>query len=149
MASLGFLWGDFGFAFVPLGWHWAQFNFLWGPMGQIFNSFGSSGMILGFLWVPFGSLLHPVGGLGPGLGQGEILMLVGREKYRVECTKSLFGTLQRIPSASVEIRRIGRNQSDVVATSAPQTLPSTRAGGQDDVSSRQSPSNEDCCQVEW
>ena len=30
---------------------------------------------------------------------------------------------------------------EVVAASAPRTLPSTRAGGQDDVSSEQTPSN--------
>ena len=51
--------------------------------------------------------------------------------------KPWLGTLNRI----YRICRICRNQPEVVAPSVPWTLPSTRAGGQDDMSSEQTLSN--------
>ena len=45
------------------------------------------------------------------------------------------GTLHRIPSDPAA----PAHPTEVVAASAPQTLPSTRAGGQDDVSSNKLP----------
>ncbi len=75
----------------------------------------------------------PWAGLGPGEGSGRFLG--GRELSSTTYSSKIcvFGILPAIPGIP-RIPRIPADPGKVVAASAAQTLPSTRAGGQDDVS---------------
>ena len=87
---------------------------LWLPLGSPWGPLGES---LGHLGRPWATLV--VLWAGPGAPLGKV-------SFRVHET-TVWDTEADLP--------------EVVAASATRTLPSTRAGGQDDVSSRQTPSN--------
>ena len=82
---------------------------------------------------------------GPGLGQGEIWVGPGVTEFTVCCKKQWFLQIWNSPPDPPD-------PADQVSGAAVQDLPSTRAGGQDDVSSKQTPSknrgvNQPCFRV--
>ena len=107
----------------------ASFGSLWdaiGPLLSLFGgAFGSVWDALGRLRAPFGSLWFPLGRLGVPSGSGLLQGSLKVEKvvFRVHETTVWYNEPDQA------------DQAEVVAASAPRTLPSTRAGGQDDVSS--------------
>ena len=114
-ASFGSLWDAIG---LPL-------SFFGGSFGSVWDALGCPQALFGSLRVALGSLLAP--------------SLKNLENRPLKVEKVVF---------RVDETTVWDNQADlpdlaeVVAASAPRTLPSTRAGGQDDVSSEQTPSNE-------
>ncbi len=110
----------------------ASFGSLWdaiGPLLSLFGgAFGSVWDALGRLRAPFGSLWFPLGRLGVPSGSGLLQGSLKVEKvvFRVHETTVWYNEPDQADQA---------DQAEVVAASAPRTLPSTRAGGQDDVSS--------------
>ena len=114
---------------------------LWLPLGQLWVPFGS----FGSPWAPFGCSLGPFGSLWPALGLPLALFgsrwgalrphwqfywkldVLYREMFQIHETAlktTVFLNLLAEPAEPAE----------VVSASATQTLPSTRAGGQDDGS---------------
>ena len=136
LGSLGSLWPDFGSLLLPWGDFRLPLVVLWGPfqIGPTFGFFGSSGVTLGSLWVSCGVPLAPIGlpRARPWPGRDLSAFGEGKVSFRVHET-TVWDTEPDLPDLP--------ERTEVVAASAPQTLPSTRAGGQDDVSSRQTPSN--------
>ncbi len=92
-----------------------------GAVGSVWDA-------LARLRAPFGSLWFPLGRLG--VPSGSVLLQGGlkveKVVFRVDETTVWYNEADQADQA---------DQAEVVAASAPRTLPSTRAGGQDDVSS--------------
>ncbi len=84
--------------------------------------------VLGQLWEPFGApwavLVHL---LGQALARGRLDRFWGRSRARFDCKNRWF-------SHNVELVTDATDAAEVVSSTAARTTPSTRAGGQDDVS---------------
>ena len=111
---LNSLLGARDFLWVPLGRYWAPFVPLW---WCLWLSLGCLGAPSGSLWLPLGRL---------GVPSGSRPLKVEKVVFRVDETTVWYNEADQADQA---------DEPEVVAASAPRTLPSTRAGGQDDVSS--------------
>ena len=80
---------------------------------------------------------------GPGLGQGEIRVGPGVTDFTICCIKQWFLQIWNSPADPPDPADPldPPDPPDQVSGAAVRDLPSTRAGGQDDVSSKQTPSN--------
>ena len=151
--AFGFLWGDFGLPlapfWVPLGSLWLPLGCPWTPFGPPWASLGCLGARSGSLWLPWGCLWAPLwlpwGRLGvpwrtavppelPGGVPGHPSACQGRSSTATAHKNKPARICPRIPGGPGE----------VAARSAVRSPTSTRAGGQDDVSLEQTPSNEYC-----
>ena len=87
----------------------------------------------GHFFPPRNSPLLKSSGLGPGGRRGAGQGGPGGEFFRTASNKTLVWNTPAKPPDLPDLPDLP-DVGEVVAASAPQTLPSTRAGGQDDVS---------------
>ena len=162
MASFGCLWSAFGGPWADFGLLLTLLGALGLPLGVLWAPVVPFGMPLGSLWSSFGLPLAILGHMEPSWDSQNLRMIIDERgcncsskpvvldervdnsskiidiHYRQMCQihgtvfkNQLFGTQPPEPAEPVE-------PAEVVSASAAQTLPSTRAGGQDDGSSTNS-----------
>ena len=148
--ALGCLWLEFGAHLAPFG---LPLGPLGGPMGSrgapLGVPRGSLGGPLGIPWaslgVPWGSLVDPLGCPGGALGclgrcRGHFFQICQKLDAQFRANVSNVPRL-RIESSLPSFARVAWPARGNGSQSAAQTPPSTRAGGQDDVSLKETPSN--------
>ena len=126
-----------GALWLPWGCPWSPFGSVWVPLASPWPSFGSHlgsfGRPLGPLWPCLGPLWPCLGSLG---APGSIRAPLSEQmllKHRA-CAQNLASRNSAgAPGAP-------GSSPDQVSSTAARDLPSTRAGGQKDVSSKQTPS---------
>ena len=102
------------------------------PLGSLWLTLGALGLPLAVIWVPFRSLWLSWGSLG---APGSIWAPFSEQmllKYRA-CAQNL--AFWNLPADAAD----AAEPAEVVSASAARDLPSTCAGGQDDVSSNKLP----------